>query len=558
MKSEMIKPDYIFESSWEVCHKVGGIYTVLSTMARTLQQQFKNNLIFIGPDTGTPDTGFSEDRKLLSAWRKAAGKDEALHVRVGRWTVCGEPLVVLIDFKPFFAGRDMLYYSIWESFGVDSSCAYGDYDEACIFAYAAAKVIRHFYQYHHLEDKHVVAHFHEWTTGMGALYLQQQLPAVATVFTTHATSIGRSIAGNGKPLHDYLDGYNGDQMAAELNMEAKHSLEKQTAHHADCFTTVSEITALECRRLLEKEPDMVTPNGFEPDFVPPAGEPYEAKRRQARHALRRVAGKLLGRAVSEDAFLVSIGGRYEYRNKGIDVFIDVMNRLRHDDTWTGETVAFVMVPAWIYAPRADLKEALDKDIDITEPMQTPFLTHWLHGMDEDRVMNFIRHAGFTNAASEKLKIIFVPCYADGKDGIFDMTYYDLLPGMDCTVFPSYYEPWGYTPMESIAFGIPTVTTDLAGFGLWAKSIVSGHDIGEGVAVIHRTDDNYDNVVCDISACLRALMQKNETERNAVAQNCFRTASKATWSHFIKFYFRAYGIALEKAEKRMQDNLCRNT
>ncbi|MDR0757841.1 MAG: glycogen/starch synthase [Tannerella sp.] len=552
---KMIEPDYIFESSWEVCNKAGGIYTVLSTKALTLQKQFGNRLLFIGPDFGAPNPDFEEDRKLFSGWRKSAERDEVLRVRTGRWAIHGNPLVVLVDFKPFFPDRDKLYYSIWETFGVDSSRAYGDYDDSCLFAYAAAKVIRHFYQYHHLEDKNVVAHFHEWTTGMGALYLRKHLPAVATVFTAHASVTGRSIAGNGKPLYGYMDGYNGDQMAFELHVESKHSLEKQTARHADCFTTVSEITATECRQLLEKAPDVVMPNGFEPDFVPASGELYAAKRRQARSALLRVAGKLSGCAIRPEAFLVSISGRYEYRNKGIDVFIDVMNTLRRSDAWDGEIVAFVMVPAGVYAPRADLRKALDDDIETTEPMQAPFLTHWLQRMDEDRVTDFIRHAGFTNAASEKVKIIFVPCYVDGRDGIFDKTYYDLLIGMDCTVFPSYYEPWGYTPMESIAFGIPTVTTDLAGFGLWAKTVVQeGCDIDGGVAVMHRTDDNYSELVNGIAARLCAVMRKSKAERDAIAQNCLNLAAKAEWSHFITFYREAYAIALKRAKDRIQKEL----
>jgi glycosyltransferase involved in cell wall biosynthesis len=524
-------------------------------MARTLQQQFGDRLIFIGPDIETPGDDFREDRALMADWREAAARDEGLRLRIGRWAVGGEPLAVRVDFRPFFDGRDALYYAMWEDFGIDSSHAYGDYDEACIFACAAARTVRHFCLYHHMEDKRIVAHFHEWTTGMGALYLRRHFPAAATVFTTHATCIGRSIAGNGKPLYSCMDGYNGDQMAFELNMAAKHSLEKQAAHRADCFTTVSETTAAECRQLLEKEPDAVTPNGFEPDLVPPAGEPYAAVRREARRTLLRVAGKLLGHAVRPDAFLVSTGGRYEYRNKGIDMFIDVMNLLRcAADGGEGEVVAFIMVPAWVFAPRADLKEALDRDIEITEPMQTPFITHWLHGMEDDRVMNFIYHAGFTNAASERVKIIFVPCYADGKDGIFDMTYYDLLTGMDCTVFPSYYEPWGYTPMESVAFGIPTVTTDLAGFGMWAKSVVAtaGRDIGEGVAVIHRTDDNYAAAARDIAACLHALMRMDGAERDAVARRCFALAARADWAHFIAFYHRAFDIALRKTRERTSE------
>lgn len=549
--NEMIKtPEYLFESSWEVCNKVGGIYTVLSTKAHTLQEIFKDKLIFIGPDVwaNTKPLDFEEDKDLFADWKQHAEAVEGLKVKVGRWKVPGNPPVILVDFKPFFIERDAFFYSMWENFQVDSIHAYGDYDESCIFAYAAGKAIESFYHYYQLENKKVAALFNEWMLGMGALYVKKQLPNVATLFTTHATSIGRSIAGNNKALYAYMDGYNGDQMAKELNMEAKHSVEKQTAHYVDCFTTVSDITARECKQLLDKEPDIVTPNGFEPNFVP-EGKNYVIKRQEARHTLINVAEKLLGCPIDPNALLISTSGRYEYRNKGIDVFIEAMNRIRTSGRLQREVVAFIMVPAWVRAPRADLKEVIEKNIQTTTPLQMPFITHWLHNMMDDKVLNYISHAGFTNAASDKLKIIFVPCYLDGHGGIFNKTYYDLLIGMDVTVYPSYYEPWGYTPLESIAFGIPTITTNLAGFGMWAKHHVSGNDINEGVAVINRTDFNYFEVADAITESVLTLIQKNNFETEAIRQHCFDLAGKAEWSKFITYYQKAFDIALNHAEKR---------
>lgn len=543
-------PEYLFESSWEVCNKVGGIYTVLSTKAHTLQQSFKDKLIFIGPDvwdnTNAPD--FIEDDVLFADWKTYTKTTENLKVKVGRWNVPGTPPVILVDFKPFFKERDAFFYSMWESFRVDSIHAYGDYDESCIFAYAVGKVIESFYHFYKLEDKKVAALFNEWMLGMGALYIQKQLPAIATLFTTHATSIGRSIAGNNKALYAYMDGYNGDQMAGELNMEAKHSLEKQTALHVDCFTTVSDITARECKQLLDKAPDIVTPNGFEPNFVPTDKE-YDKKRTAARRDLLNVAEKLLGCPISPDAFLVSTSGRYEYRNKGIDVFIEAMNRVRTSGRLQREVVAFIMVPAWVRDARADLKEVIDKNIRTTSPMQMPFVTHWLNLMEQDKVLNYISHSGFTNSAADKLKIIFVPCYLDGHDGIFNKPYYDLLIGMDATVYPSYYEPWGYTPLESIAFGIPTITTDLAGFGLWAKKHVTGNNISEGVAVVNRDDFNYFEVADAITSSILTLAGKDKKEAEEIRKRSFCLAAKAEWSKFIVYYEEAFRIALEHANKR---------
>lgn len=550
MDSNTTTPEYLFESSWEVCNKVGGIYTVLSTKAHTLQEHFKDKVVFIGPDvwgnTNIPD--FTEDDILFADWKEYARSADNLKIKVGRWNVPGNPPVVLVDFKPYFKERDAFFFSMWENFKVDSIHAYGDYDESCIFAYAVGKVIESFYRFYQLENKKVAALFNEWMLGMGALYVKKQLPAIATLFTTHATSIGRSIAGNDKALYAYMDGYNGDQMAKELNMEAKHSLEKQTAHHVDCFTTVSDITARECKQLLDKEPDIVTPNGFERNFVP-EGDEYGIKRAEARRTLINVAEKLLGCEISPDALLVSTSGRYEYRNKGIDVFIEAMNRVRTSGQLQREMVAFIMVPGWVRSARADLKEVIDNNIRTTSPMQAPFITHWLNLMEQDKILNYIAHAGFTNAASDKLKIIFVPCYLDGRDGIFNKSYYDLLIGMDATVYPSYYEPWGYTPLESIAFGIPTITTDLAGFGMWAKKSVSGEDINEGVAVINRTDFNYFDVADAITESLLSLIKKDEKEIEKIRARCLELAGKAEWNKFIVYYQTAFHKALEVAAKR---------
>ena len=544
----MITPDFIFESSWEVCNKVGGIYTVLSSKAYTLHEKFKDNVIFIGPDFGNEPIDFKEDKTLFSDWIESLPTN--FKIRAGRWQVPGEPPVLLISYATFFDRRDSVFFEMWESFNVDSSNAHRDYEEACIFAYSTGLVIESFYDFYKLENKKVAALFNEWMLGMGLLYIKKHVPAIATIFTTHATTIGRSIAGNNKPLYSYMNSYYGDQMANELNVNVLHSLEKQTAHHADCFTTVSDITAAECKQLLEREPDVVTPNGFEKGFVPEnAG--YTKKRDEARKQLMLVAEKLTGRPVDNDAFLVSTSGRYEYRNKGLDVFIDAMNLLRKSENTDKKIVAFIMVPAWVHEARADLKFIVENDYNMTSPMKTPFLTHWIHNMNEDKVMNFIYSSGFTNALSEKLRIIFVPCYLDGNDGIFNKPYYDILIGMDVTVFASYYEPWGYTPLESVAFGVPTITTDLAGFGMWAKTIISGSDIKDGTSVIKRTDDNYFDVVNDVAGTISELM-KEDSEK--VRENCFDLAAKAEWSKFIDHYYRAFDIAFKNNAQRAKHNV----
>ena len=505
----MKQPDYIFETSWEVCNRVGGIYAVLSTRAASMQAEHPDKVIFFGPDFGAhSDIWFREDKTIFADWNKGVVEYEGLHIpiRVGRWAVPGNPIAILLRADAMWARKDAIYAWAWDKFQVQSHAAYGDYDESCLFGYAAGVVMENLYQWLSAvsgQQSAVCMHANEWQTAFTIFYLRDKCPKIATLFTTHATGIGRSIAGNGKPLYDYFEHYNGDQMAAELNMVSKHSVEKQAAHWADCFTTVSEITARECAQLLDKPVDIVTPNGFEPDFVP-KGKAFDARRKAAREALRRVAGQQLGGVVPEDAIMLCIAGRQEWKNKGIDVFLNAMDSLAQRLYHAGSTkqyVAFVTIPY------------LDRP--------------------------FVRNGN--------VSIVFVPYYLDGKDPLLGKTYYDVLIGMDMTVFPSYYEPWGYTPLESVAFHVPTITTSLAGFGLWAAE--QKMDALAPVQVLRRTDSNYDEVVNGIAESLFCFAQYSIEQVENMRKSAAAIAKKAEWKHFFKYYRKAYDIAIKKTIKR---------
>ncbi len=550
MMNELLSPDYIFEVSWEVCNKVGGIYTVLSTRAKTLQAGFRDRIIFIGPDMwlNKENPLFLESETLFLEWRKHALENENLSIRIGRWNIPGEPIVMLVDFQCFFENKNEIYTQMWNSFQVDSLHAYGDYDEASMFSYAAARVTESFYNYNLSETDKVVYQAHEWMSGLGALYLQSAIPEIATIFTTHATSIGRSIAGNNKPLYDYLFAYNGDQMARELNMESKHSIEKQTAHYVDCFTTVSEITNIECKQLLDREADIVLMNGFEDDFVP-KGDRFIGKRKRARAAMLHVANCLLGTNWGDETLIIGTSGRYEFKNKGIDLFLESLHQLKNDVNNCHNVLAFINVPAWVGEPREDLLMRLKDHSKYITPLNSPHITHWLHDEENDRILNMLTHLGLENAPEDKVKVIFVPCYLNGRDGIFNKEYYDLLLGQDLSVYPSYYEPWGYTPLESIAFGVPTITTDLAGFGLWVKGLKNFRNINDGVEVLHRTDKNYSEVAEGIKDIILSFALKTNEEKKSISKRAMEIAEQALWKHFIKYYYKAYDIALHRVNKR---------
>ncbi len=493
----MKQPDYIFETSWEVCNRVGGIYAVLSTRAASMQAEHPDKVFFFGPDFGEhSDIYFKEDKTLMPKWR--APKE--IPVRVGRWQVPGEPISILLKADAMWFRKDEIYSWAWSKFGVQSHAAYGDYDESCLFGYAAGMVMESLYK--HLPKGQVCMHANEWQTAFAIFYLEDHCPKIATLFTTHATGIGRSIAGNGKPLYDYFEGYNGDQMAEELNMVSKHSVEKQAAHWADCFTTVSDITARECKQLLDKPVDIVTPNGFEPTYVP-KGKAFDERRAAAREALRKVASEQLGGVVPENALLICISGRQEWKNKGIDVFAAALDKLAqkiyHSNQLEREVIAFVMIP---YLDRAPSRKG-------------------------------------------RVSAVFVPYYLDGHDPLFGKTYYDLLIGMDVTVFPSYYEPWGYTPLESCAFHVPTITTSLAGFGVWASQQKDQY----GVIVIDRNDSNFEVVAEHIAEDLLRFDRLSKEEKARARKEAAAVAKKADWKHFFQYYRQAYDIAITNSQKR---------
>ena len=544
-------PDYVFESSWEVCNKVGGIYTVLSTRARTMCEKLGDHVVFIGPDCWQSHESpyFKEDESLLASWHKQAEKD-GLRFRAGRWLVPGNPIALLVDYNSLRPRIDEAKGKLWEWFGVDSLHAYGDYDDALLFAWAAGRVAESFVKHNLKAQDNVIFQGHEWQSGAAVLYLRHECPQVATVFTTHATCIGRSIAGNGKPLYDYFEGYHGDQMAAELNMQSKHSMEKQAAHHCDCFTTVSDITARECTQLLDKTPDVVLPNGFDNDFVP-RGAAYTRKRKAARQMFLRVANALTGSDM-QDALIVTTSGRYEFRNKGIDLFIQAVSELRNDTSLTKPVLAFIEVPGWEQGPRQDPSDRLLSVMQQATPLPNPRLTHNLHNLNDDKVMGMMNALGIQNNPSDMVKLFFVPTYLTGDDGIFNMPYYDLMTGNDLCVYPSYYEPWGYTPLEAAAFSVPCVTTDLAGFGIWANSMKAGEGystLEEGVEVIHRTDSNFADCAHSIAKAISAYAALPARKATQCRHAAAKLASKALWSKFIKYYEQAYDVALCHAKDR---------
>ncbi len=536
-----IKPDFIFETSWEICNKIGGIYTVISTKAKSIVEEYKDNYILIGPDvwketTDNPD--FVEDASLFEEWKEIAWK-EGLKVRTGRWNIEGKPLVILVDFTPFFSHKDEIFVHFWETYKLDSLHGEWDYIESTIFGYAAGKVVESFQNFYLPQPNNVVAHFHEWMTGAGVLYLKNKAPQISTAFTTHATVLGRSIAGNGLPLYENIEQYQTDRIAHDFNITSKHSLESLSALEADVFTTVSQITAKECKQFFGIEPHIITTNGFEEDFVP-KGKLFQKKRIVARQKALQIASEHTGTKYPDDTILLITSGRYEYINKGIDLFIKSLTNIQKNNHTSKNIVAFITVPGGHHKP-------IEPE-DGSYGGVNKFLTHHLHDTDNDPILNEIKNQGFTNNSDEKVHIIFAPVYLDGNDGVIDLSYYDFLIGFDLSVFPSYYEPWGYTPLESVAFRIPTITTNYAGFGDWVRnnfklpknsvSVIERHE-GKG----KRATKEIQKIITDFTKLPDHIDIRKETGK---------VLKKALWKQMADNYFSAWMLAVKKSENRKID------
>ncbi len=536
----MKSPRTLFEVSWEVCNKVGGIHTVVATKALLLRERLGDGHVLVGPwllgqDGGPRDFEPEPGHEEFSAACRAAG----LPVRVGRWNIPGRPRALLVQFSGLFERKDAILAGLWERYRVDSLTGGWDYVEPVLFGHAAGEVIRIWQERTPREQSEgAVAQFHEWMTAAGLLHLKDEAPTVGTVFTTHATVLGRAISGGGVPPLAGLGARTPDEAAAALGVRAKHSLEAAAAREADAFTTVSELTADEAERLLGRRPAPVTPNGIDLAVLDAQAAGTEADAARAR--LLRVAEAFLGAPVA-DAALAAISGRYEFHNKGLDLLLDAAAELR--GRAGRPLILFVLVPAGATGLRRSVRERLHQGAAAVGPIG--HCTHRLNDPDGDPVLCRLRELGIHNAAGDRVRVIQVPAYLEPGDEIFDLPYEAAISGFDFTCFPSFYEPWGYTPVESLARGVPTITSDWAGFGRW----LIDHGLEqEGVALVLRRAGRSDaEARRDLVDMLeRFIALPREPER---ARRCRDAADQVAWRRLMPHQEAAFDAALVRAAAR---------
>ncbi|MBN2351444.1 MAG: alpha-glucan family phosphorylase [Spirochaetales bacterium] len=537
---------FLFEISWETCNKVGGIYTVIKSKLAEVKRNLGDNYCLIGPlfdnNPEFEETDDSQAKDILQELRRAD-----INAKVGRWKTESRPLVILVGYKDAL-DQGKLLYQLWEDYSVDSMTGGWDYVEPVMFSTMAARAIEAASNV--LTHVGIVAQFHEWLAGAGLLYIKKHVPRVSTIFTTHATIVGRSLSGRGVDIYKILADIQPDAEAAKCNVLAKHSLEKAAAREADCFTTVSEITAIEAKYLLKMDPDVVLPNGFSVSGLPAYDKQPQYFHKQ-RQRLLTFASQFLQRPFDEEeTVIISTSGRYEFHNKGLDVFLDALGQLAKAPEALGQRKLLVYL--LVLTGAVDISRRKNDGTDAGRlTVYSQLSTHPLWDPNNDPIINTCQRHGLVNGPHDRINVIFVPVYLNGADGVLNLDYYATLAGCDLTVYPSYYEPWGYTPLESIAYSIPTVSTDVAGFGRW---ILSAGRESEGIKILKRFDTPYNDTVAELKTHIVRFSGESRDNLKRLKQEARGTALGADWRIFFAKYLSAFESARRESRNRLQGRL----
>ena len=593
-----VKPraDFVFEVSWEICNKVGGIYTVISSKVGPMMNCYGSHYFAVGPFFPKNLRGVFEEKAPPEDLKNIFGRleKEGIKCYFGKWLIEGEPNTILVDFSSFSYKTNEIKKELWEKFQVDSlGTVFYDFDEPVVWAYACGRLIEEFRN--EKKDKIIVGQFHEWLSGSGLLYLKERCIPVATVFTTHATMLGRSISGTGVNMYEIWDQIDPDAKARELGVQAKHLMEKACAKNADCFTTVSETTGNEAEHLLKKKPDIILPNGLDMNKFP-TFEEASIKHKLYRERMKEFLLYFFFPYQSFDldqTLFYFLCSRYEFHGKGIDIFIESLGKLNEKlkaENSQKTVVAFIWVPGNVKGIKPeilenrsffeDIKDDVDdrsveiknriislivskseiseknlfdeefilrnktKVLRLMRKSSPPLTTHDLYDEQNDCIMKAFISAGLTNQSYDRVKVIFYPIYLSGADSLLDLSYYEAIQGSHLGIFPSYYEPWGYTPLEAAALGVPAVTSDLSGFGRYIAE-KGQRSKYKGIYILNRLGKTNSEEVSDLTKILYDYSQFSKAERTRNKIEAKRLSLLVDWQRLIKFYIEAHNFAIKK-------------
>lgn len=533
----IMKNVFLVETSWEVCNKVGGIYTVLRSKLKEANKNFGENYLLVGPWLQENRHFVESTSPFLEKVTQVLNK-KGIACRTGYWDTEGKPAVILVGMQSRYK-IDELLYRLWSNFGVDSLASNYEYIEPLLFATISGEIIQTIAEQVLDPKLKVIAHFHEWLCGAGILHLKQYAKNVATVFTTHATVLGRALAHNQKDLYNLPPTFDPSNEARALGVYPKHSLERAAAMEAHCFTTVSSITAEESYLMLDKYPDKIVLNGLDiVDKIQHGELPNHIT--NTRERLLEIARKTTKKPIPDDALIWITSGRYEFHNKGFDVFLRSLAKLDKKLTDSSPTIVALFLVAANHRGKQDSLLEEGAQFDPSQQAAIGIATHKIYNPFADPIINLVNELNLKD--SKKIRIVYSDAYLNGTDGVFDLHYESILAACNLSIFPSFYEPWGYTPLESIAYGVPTITTDLAGFGCWIKGIKEDHH--DSVFVLEYRNKAQDLVIENLSDHLGVNAHQDPAKRIEIKNKTKLIARLGDWKSFYNDYLDAYDQAVE--------------
>lgn len=589
------QPPLLFEIAWEVCWQLGGIYTVLRTKAKTMLDRWDDRYCLIGPYNPATAALEFEEQPAEGAIRRTLDRlrDQGITCHYGRWLVQGRPRVILLDYRGRYTSLDADKYLLWKDHGIPTVASDGEVNDVVAFGFTVTEFFRELSNV--VTDRPILAHFHEWMGGVAVPRIAHLRLPISTVFTTHATLLGRYLASDNPYFYDHLPFLNADAEAAKYNIYPRHAIEKAAAHASTVFTTVSEVTATESQKLLGRSPDCILPNGLNIQRFQALHEFQNLHRQYKERIHEFVMGHFFPSYTFDldNTLYVLTSGRYEYRNKGMDLFIEAMWRLNQRLKTLADRptiVAFIItraatrninvdvlqnqmmfedlkatcrdmendmgrrlfmaaatgrVPTYPELITEDAQVRLRRAIHVWRGRRQPLIvTHDLVDDAGDPVLKHIRYRGLFNSADDPVKMVFHPEFVTATSPLLNLDYDNFVRGCHMGIFPSYYEPWGYTPMECVALGLPAVTTDLSGFGAYVNRHIP-NAAEQGVLVLNRRQRSFDQTADDLAVHLFRFAQLNRRARIELRNKVERFGQLFDWSELIKYYESAHMLALQR-------------
>ncbi|WP_228466926.1 glycosyltransferase [Adhaeribacter swui] len=601
LNEEALKQALLAEIAWEVCNQVGGIYTVIQTKVQSMIDQWGSCYFLIGPYfPKTAAAEFEPTDDYSSPFGQAVLKmrNMGYEVHFGHWLVAGNPLVVLLNPYSVYDRLGEIKYALYADHDIPSP----DNDELLNQTIAFGHMVKVFLSVlisPGITDRPVIAHFHEWMVGSAIPALRRDQAKLKIVFTTHATLLGRYLAMNDPSFYDNLTSVNWLKEAQHFNIETAVRIERAAAHGAHIFSTVSQVTARECIFLLDRIPDVLLPNGLNIERFTAIHE-FQNLHAQFKEKIHQF---VMGHFFQSYPFDLDhtlyffTSGRYEYRNKGFDVTLEALARLNYRMQEAGIKKTVVMffvtkqpytsINAHVLQSRAMMQEiretceTIERQIgeklfyyaasnsDFKLPNMSEFVddywqlryrrnlqswkthilpsvvTHNLVHDHSDEILNFLRSAHLINNAHDRVKIVYHPDFISATNPLFGLDYGQFVRGCHLGIFPSYYEPWGYTPLECIARGVPAVTSDLAGFGDYLANRQVDEETARGTYVIKRRNKSFDDAVTQLTNYLFDYVRLTQRERISLRNSVENSSVEFDWKNLRKHYNRAYVLALEK-------------